>query len=176
MATRLIFATREQIQAYAVARGLPNALSSDPATSRTYTATQVEQADLRANDYIWQRFYNRFAPEFQANTLAELREDVRCALQDAVSIAAVHELREPNVFSLIFNPAEDQEVVQVGDIKLSPSKHANTTIATTNTQAQDVAIHYLLDAYLLVPENPNTPSNVCPPTGGLGFGIGSTGR
>ncbi|MCH9662848.1 MAG: hypothetical protein K0U66_04195 [Gammaproteobacteria bacterium] len=174
MVARLTFATRDQIQAYAVARGLPNATSVNPTTAETYTTEQVAQADLRGNDYITRRFYDAFKPEFQAETLDALPEDVRCALQDAVSIAAIRELAEPNVFSLISSPASARQLKRTaGGTEFFKAENASTSVESArNQQAHDADIHHLLDRYLLVPDNPANQPNTCPLGGGLGFGIG----
>ncbi len=166
MPDQLTFATAEQIQAYNVLSGATNALTPK-ADGSAFTTTEIEQANFRGNRHIRIHWFGNFKPEFQGATLADIPEDVQCALQEAVSIAASKELETPQFFTSALAPQTEQQLKSLGALELYEKKTGNTATEVHTSRGQEADIGDLLDKYLLVPR---IEQNACPvsPTDGTG--------
>ncbi len=167
----LIFATREQIDAYNQAIGAPSSITEKPDGNR-YTTIELEQADLRSNIHMRIHWYNNFKPEFQANTLEELPQQVRDAMQEAVSIGAGLELLTPKIFSATINPAKGAQLKRTAaGTEFFEQKGETTTTQVNNSRGQDGDIHDLLDKFLINPNIPANKNDTCAGGETAGYGL-----
>ena len=183
------FATAEQIQAYNEAIGRPTLGSPNPfhetdsSQPQTFDATLFAQANARSNNHVRIKYFNNFKRVFLLNkdgsdnlatTLEELQDDVRAALQEAVSIGSPVELENPNAFKAIFTaPTSGQELKKAASgAEFFPSSTGKTVIQLSDARGQDQDIHDLLDKYLLVPQHTQNQTNICPDANGECPGLG----
>ena len=146
--------TVAQLTIYSTNTGNPGPGSTntraDP--SRPYTEAEVNQAIYRAIEYITNNFYNKFRPEFQAETFELLPELVKTRLMKAADIAASLELGSPKIFTVVHAPGTGQELKKAGENEFFQSRLAgdvSNVIQATQTVASE--LHTLLDEFISLP-------------------------
>ncbi len=148
------YTTLEKWQAYAEAGG-------DAGPNSAESVTLAEQALVRACRYIRRTYELNLLPQFATTPLVS---PVLEAFEEATNIAAGHELANPGRYNVIISPAEEREIIKLGDISYRPSTHATTTDRVVDSVPQDADIHKLLDRYIVRPTGNNNN-----PTGTDGF-------